>query len=333
MGTALQLLKSLLRYGRQTSGDNHIFYCPICNHRKPKLEIDIKRGYWHCWVCDSGGKTFYGLLKWINAPVEYYDKFREIVKYNYKELSIQNNALENPHIIQLPSETRSLIDGSGFYYNAAWKYLKSRGIGLAEVIQYNIGYCTEGQYKNRLIIPSYDSRGKLNYFIGRDFMDSSELKVLNPKLDRNIIGFELFIEWSEPIVLVEGVFDALAVKYNAIPLFGKNISEKLENKLLSVGTPEIIVCLDSDALVNSIDIIQRFNSFGFTVKHCNLPDNTDPADIGKEKIWDYLNNSELVTENYILDIRVKNNIGYGKIRSDISYSRHPLSVISASWGI
>ncbi len=38
-----------------------------------------------------------------------------------------------------------------------------------DIIKYNIGFCNEGPYGGRVIIPSYDDNGKLNYFIARDY--------------------------------------------------------------------------------------------------------------------------------------------------------------------
>ena len=41
-----------------------------------------------------------------------------------------------------------------------------------DILKHNIGYCDEGKYSNRIIIPSYDSDGQLNFFVGRDFYKS-----------------------------------------------------------------------------------------------------------------------------------------------------------------
>ena len=84
------------------------------------------------------------------------------------------------------------------------KYLKSRGVSEDDMIKYSIGYCEDGLYSNRIIIPSYDDEGKLNFFIGRDIFDS-KLKYRNSPTPKDIIGFELFVNWEEPILLVEGI--------------------------------------------------------------------------------------------------------------------------------
>ena len=108
----------------------------------------------------------------------------------------------------------------------AIRFLRKRGFNSEDIDRYNLGYCSEGIYNNRIIIPSYDSDGKLNYFVGRDFYNSS-FKYKNPPVPKDVIGFDLYVNWSLPIILVEGVFDAMSIKNNSIPLFGKTILPKL----------------------------------------------------------------------------------------------------------
>ena len=48
--------------------------------------------------------------------------------------------------------------------------------------KYNLGYCEYGNYKNMIIIPSYDENGKLNYFTGRSFEKDPYRKYRNPEV-------------------------------------------------------------------------------------------------------------------------------------------------------
>ena len=106
-------------------------------------------------------------------------------------------------------------------------------------MKHNIGFCDEGQYSNRIIIPSYDSDGQLNFSVGRDFYNS-KMKYKNSPTPKDVIGFDLFVNWDEPIILCEGVFDAIAIKRNAIPLFGKTIQSKLEKEIYKQGVKKIV---------------------------------------------------------------------------------------------
>ena len=97
----------------------------------------------------------------------------------------------------------------------AIRFLRKRGFNSEDIARYNLGYCSEGPYNNRIIIPSYDSDGKLNYFVGRDFYNSN-FKYKNPPFPKDVVGFDLYVNWSLPIILVEGVFDAM-MSLNLIP--------------------------------------------------------------------------------------------------------------------
>ena len=149
-------------------------------------------------------------------------------------------------------------------------------------------------YSGRIIVPSFDDGGNLNYFVGRSFYDT-KLKYKNPAVSKNIVGFDLFINWNEPIVLVEGVFDAIAIKRNAIPLFGKTIPDNLMRKIIQNKVKEIYLCLDKDALTDALNISQTLMNTGIRVGMVDLPDDTDPSSIGFEGIHSMLNDTDELT--------------------------------------
>ena len=92
-----------------------------------------------------------------------------------------------------------------------------------------------------VIIPSYDEKGELNYFSTRAFLMDAFQKFKNPPISRDIIPFDLYINWDLPIILCEGMFDAIAIRRNAIPLLGKNIQTKLMRKIIEKNVKEIYI--------------------------------------------------------------------------------------------
>tara|TARA_B100000676_G_C17559204_1_gene571379 strand:- start:35 stop:634 length:600 start_codon:yes stop_codon:yes gene_type:complete len=172
-------------------------------------------------------------------------------------------------------------------YKHALKYLKSRNISEDDMIKYSIGYCEEGLYSNRIIIPSYDEEGKLNFFVGRDIFDS-KLKYRNSPTPKDIIGFELFVNWKEPILLVEGALDAISTKINSIPLFGKTIMNNLKRKILEKKVKTLYVALDNDAVKDSMKIVEELMNEGIKVHMIKMTEK-DPNDIGYEKFTDIKN--------------------------------------------
>ena len=179
------------RYKKAKQGQEVIYSCPFCHHHKPKLQISLLSQKWHCWVCDKKGRSLYTLLKLIRAPKALIDEVREY-KPNYKRKKI-----EESQTLYLPKEFKSFIfdPGNSVYYQQAYTFLKDRGVDATEIARYGIGYCTEGMYAERIIIPSYDKDGILNYFTARSFTGSN-YKYKNPPVSKDVIGFEFFVNWN-----------------------------------------------------------------------------------------------------------------------------------------
>ncbi len=105
------------------------------------------------------------------------------------------------------------------------------------------------------------------------------MKYRNSPTPKDVVGFELFINWDEPIVLCEGVFDAIAIKRNAIPLFGKTVPKLLMKKIYENLVKSIYILLDRDAIKDSIKMIDDFMKNGIDVYFVNIKEG-DPSDIG-----------------------------------------------------
>ena len=171
------------------------------------------------------------------------------------------------------------------------EYAEKRGITHEDIIRYNIGYCDGGLYAGRIIIPSYDSDNRLNYFIARSVFDEEKFKYKNPPVSKNVIMFENQINWNEPITLVEGVFDALTVKRNAIPILGKFIPKKLSDAILKNGVSSINILLDEDAQQEALRYTMQFSNQGISTKNI-IPSDKDASDMGFSQINSKLKETE-----------------------------------------
>ena len=174
-------------------------------------------------------------------------------------------------------------------------YLKNRGISKDDILKYNIGYCTSGRYRNMVIIPSYDANGSLNYFTGRSFEKEPYTKYRNPEASRNIVPFELFINWNIPVILCEGPFDAIAIKRNVIPLLGKNIQSNLMKKIVTSAVEKIYIALDKDAQKQALRFCEQLMNEGKEVYLVDMQDK-DPSEMGFE------NFTKLIQETYPLTL-------------------------------
>jgi DNA primase len=129
-----------------------------------------------------------------------------------------------------------------------------------------------------LDIPSYSESNTLNFFVARTY-DGNYYKYKNPEASKDIIFFENLINWDLPIVLCEGVFDAMAIRRNAIPILGKSLSTTLYKKLLTSSVQDIYVALDTDAKTKAVEIAEKFSNQGKRVFLINMLDK-DPSEMG-----------------------------------------------------
>ena len=288
--SVVSILDNTLGVGTSMKGSEQAHHCPFCHHHKKKLQINLDTQYWHCWVCDAKGRSIQSLLRKLNVDIRDINKIRDV--YGDEAPSTQKE--EFVVKLQLPKEFKPLHQKpKGFVpiFNQAIHYLSQRGITTNEILKYNIGYCEDGLYGGRIIIPSYDGDGELNYFIARSFYEDEKFKYKNPPVNRNVIVFENQINWSEPIVLVEGAFDAFSVKRNVIPLLGKFLPTKLRDKIFEMGVSEITIMLDSDAIDDSTKHTEFFQKNGIKVKNI-IPSEKDAGDMGFEKVTELIKQTE-----------------------------------------
>ena len=281
--------------------DEYMYWSPFVTHHKRKLQINIKNQNWHCWVSNVGGRNFYQLFKKVSASREQFAELVELVGENkYYKVKKDDYKIN----VTLPKEFKPLWNGGdGIVKRHALNYLYKRGITDKDIMKHNIGFCDEGQYSNRIIIPSYDSDGQLNFFVGRDFYNS-KMKYKNSPTPKDVIGFDLFVNWDEPIILCEGVFDAMAFKRNAIPLFGKNVMKKLHKKIIESQVKTLYLALDNDAKSDAIKISDTFVNEGIDVKLVMLKDK-DPSEIGFEGLLSYLKDTESTNFSRLLKYKLR----------------------------
>ena len=270
-----------------------MYWSPFITHHKRKLQVNIQTQKWHCWVSNTGGRNLFQLFKRVNASREQFNELVELVgEPKYSRVKKQ----DKKDLVRLPDEYKPLWNGGdGIIKRHALTYMYKRGFTDDDILKHNIGYCDEGKYSNRIIIPSYDSDGQLNFFVGRDFY-KSKLKYLNSFTSKDVIGFDLFINWDEPIILCEGVFDAMSFKRNAIPLFGKTMSKRLHKKILQEKVKKVFLALDDDAQLDAMKISEKLMNEGIDVRKIDLK-NGDPNDIGFKKLTKML--SETAETNFL----------------------------------
>ena len=275
------LLQKVLGEGKIVSKDEAMFVCPFSHHRKPKLAVNLTTQRWQSWIdTNAKGRSIFSLFKRMQVPSNYFAELSKIVKLpkNTKLADTEEQFVSLPYEFKRLTETHT-----DFSYSKAMKYLKNRGIQSYDIERYDIGYCDKGDYAGRIIVPSFDAGNKLNYFLARDFTGNAYLKYKNPPVSKDVVVFENQIDFSEPLILCEGVFDAMAIRRNAIALLGKNIPSKLKMRLIEHGVKEVSIVLDNDAYKNALYISETLINDNIKVKLVRMG-NEDAADLGFNKI-------------------------------------------------
>ena len=301
----VNLVNKVLGKGKRTARGNQAHNCPFCHHHKPKLEVNYtesKKGVnlWQCWVCGKKGKTIKSLFNQLKVSTEYFQELGKLVKiiYNDKNDSIKIEQL------QLPKEFKRFSNNKDIVAKHAYSYLKKRNVTTQDILKYNIGYCDYGRYSNMVIIPSYDNNGKLNYFTARSFEKNPYIKYRNPDASRDIIPFELFINWDLPIILCEGPFDAMAIKRNAIPLFGKNIQPSLMKRLVESKVEKVYIALDNDAMSQALKFCEQLLNVGKEVYFVELQ-GKDPSELGFKDFTKLIQTVTPLTEYTLMEKKLQ----------------------------
>jgi len=262
-------------------------------------------------VCDARGKNIYRLVRKFGnyqQRQKYLDLQGRLDLTEFEDIFREINEEETIQKIDLPSEFISLCNRHlPLSSQTPLDYLRKRNVGKSEILKWKIGYCKRGHYAGRIIIPSINNDGDCDYFIARSYVGHGR-RYLNPPCSRDIVFNSLMVDWDEPVVLVEGVFDAIVVGDNAIPILGSTLREdsRLFQALAIHDTP-IYVALDSDAEKKAQWIIMSLMKYDLEVKKINLEHYEDIGSMSKQVFLEKLNQAEEVDgDMYFLEKELRN---------------------------
>jgi len=242
--------------------------------------VNLTTDKFHCWSCGWGSKSSIEPILRLKKDSEFY--------IEYVGSPNQQKPEEKVRVYQtvvLPKEFRPLSEAHRSpYCQQAMAYLASRGVTFEHILLYRLGYCEDGDFKNYVIFPSFDSLGELNFFIGRSWLQSEAssagLRYKIKEISKDVIFNDYLVDWTKPVRLVEGVFDAIKGGTNAIPILGTGLrrDSKLMHKILESRVP-VYVALDADAYGITMRVINMLLSFGVRVMYVDLNGKKDPGEM------------------------------------------------------
>lgn len=291
------------------SNKEYLFYCPFCKHHKKKLSINLEKDKWKCWICNSSGKTIsYLVKKYGDAECRTrwskYDNQIDISDFEETlDFIFVHGEEKEESKIELPKEYISLNKQLSLSGKLAKNYLLHRDITDKHILKYSIGYCSSGEYAGRIVIPSFDENGDINYFISRTY-EKHFIKYKNPPLNKSKIIFnELFLDFTEPVTVVEGVFDAIIAGDNSVPLLGSTLTadSKLFKRIVENQT-SVYLCLDADAKEKQFTIAEKLIKYGIEVRIVDIGSakdvgsmNADEFQVCKTKAEIFTNDNKIFT--------------------------------------
>ncbi len=289
------------------------FYCIKCKHHKKKLSINLEEEIFHCWVCNYKG-TVYNLLK-SYASYDLQEEWKKLSNNKYINVNLDNQSFEKLILSKLINddeeiETHETVkwnnnfikiskNNQSIFCKNSILFLNNRGISYNTILKYNLHYCEYGEFSNRIIIPSYDENGNLNYWTARSIFNDN-YKYKNSKCEKDKIIFnDLFISWNNEIRLVEGPFDSIKNDINAIPILGSALSQnsKLFKKILQ-NKPVVNLIFDKDkagknALINSGKLLLEWD---IETYYTDIGNFKDPGEMSYKEITEAINNKKKLTD-------------------------------------
>lgn len=305
MSSKKQILKKVLG-SHYHSGDEILFYCPKCKHHKKKLSVNLDKNKFKCWVCDYRGNSVRRLVKRHGSFLDQqewakHDATVEIASFEDIFSTEQEIEEQFEQVINLPDEYKTLCSSRlSLASKPILKFLYDRGLTKQDILKWKIGYCPSGEYKERVVVPSFNEDGDVNYFIartyGRDWM-----KYKNPPASRDIIFNELYVDFDDDLVIVEGVFDAI-VAGNAVPILGSSLKEdsKLLKKVVEHDTP-VYIALDPDVETKAMRLIKKMLTLDIEVYKIDIKPYADVGEMTKKQFNIRKQEAQLMTNDSFLE--------------------------------
>lgn len=311
------------------TGSGYVGLCPFHNEKTPSFHVREREGYYYCFGCHATGDIFSFMME--HNHMSFVDSVEELAKRYGVQLKEENKLdqakkkyLEK--LYQINREAAFFYMKNLSREKGPLLYLENRGVGREIILKYGLGYAplrkkdlcehllslgyklneiedcnlvfinqTSGEasdrFKNRIIFPIINSRGRVIGFGGRQFNSDYGPKYLNSRdtpifhKGKNLYGLNIIQQKKnrDRIILVEGYMDVIALGsqgiYDAVASLGTALT-KDQGQLLKKYGQEVFVCYDGDeagirATKRAINILF---SVGIKAKIICLKDGMDPDD-------------------------------------------------------
>lgn len=292
------------------SGRNYFGLCPFHNEKSPSFSVSPDKQIFHCFGCGVGGNVFTFLTKieginFVEAVQMLAERANMVLptlennadsareELKAKVFKVNEFAAEYYHqhlyqpdakLAQEYVKKRKLSNNTlkafriGFSgkFDELYQELKKQGFGEREILESGlVNKNDKGQfidrYRNRLMFPICDARGRVIAFGGRVLDDSKPKYINSPEnivysKGRNLFGLNVAKKGDlKKILIVEGYMDVISLHQrgitNVVAPLGTALTEQ-QGWLLRKNAEQIILSFDSDeaglkAKLRAMDILQN----------------------------------------------------------------------------
>lgn len=273
-----------------------IYKCPnndCSSHlkQKDKFCINVYKESAHCWVCGLKIKNIAKEIKRVSY--DSYLEWKSISKikiYDDKDDDAEVKKVYYDEIVE--KFTKHIFDLKSGHEARQYLFSPKRNLTLEDAVKFNIRFIDNFSINNRKIrncicIPSHTIDG-IDFLFFRSIENDFKYNIEASKT--KIIFNDLFINWNKPIMLVEGVFDAIKSFdiIQSVPLLGSYLSEDslLFSKILK-HKPKVIICLDKEARKNQVKILSTLFRWGIDTYYIDLTGEKDLGGSTTDEIFEY----------------------------------------------
>lgn len=262
--------------------------CPFCgdatgkDDRRQSLSVATDSGFYRCWKCETQGFVDPDAIPLRpRRRTSYSTETKRIVAPpNFVGLDDPSAYWARRYVLEVP-----IYDANG---NGLWptQIDKPRGLDPDVCEAAGVGTCSRGGYANRVIVPVTKPDGELGGWVARMWCKPAatgwdSLRYFVPSVMKrgNLLYNERAVydeAATTPLIVVEGVFDALRHWPDAVAVFGKPTDTHLS--ILRRTTRPIAVVLDPDARMKGWALATKLQLYRKDAVQVHLPSKTDAAE-------------------------------------------------------
>lgn len=359
-------------------GRNYQGLCPFHSEKTPSFSVSQDKQVFKCFGCGEGGNVITFVMKTknleFNETIKYladrahitleenaerkksnerrdifYKMHVEAARFFFKNLT-ENKDMRDYLYKRGMTDYTIRTFGLGYALNS-WdsllKYLKAMNYSEDQIVVSGLATKSEkgkvyDRFRNRIIFPVFDLRGRVIGF-GARVMDDSKPKYLNspetPIFHKgtNLYGLNFALKNSKEkdLIIVEGYMDCISLSQsgikNVVASLGTALTKE-QAKLLKRYSQEVFISYDADnagqmATQRGLDILR---SEGINVKVILIPRGKDPDDFiraeGKDKFLELKANALPLIDYKIL--KAKEGISFKSEEGRISYAKKVVVILN-----